>query len=203
MTGVILAGGRSSRMGTTKALLEVGGRRLIEGVVEALRGLFSPVLIITNTPELYEYLGVKAVSDLLPGKAVLGGIYTGLRLASSEQAFFAACDMPFLNPALIAFLKEEAKGVDVVIPNAVGELHTLHAIYSKSCLPFIEELIQADRLKVTGFLPHVKVKVIGEEVIRRFDPDLLSLFNVNTPEDLALAKRLAETRAGRQQVRHP
>lgn len=200
MTGVVLAGGRSSRMGIDKALVQVGGRRLIERVVETLRGLFPEILIVTNQVGRYEDLRGEIVTDLFPGKAVLGGIYTGLKEASSPKAFFAACDMPFLNPALITSLKDKAEGVDVVIPDAEGKLHTLHAVYSKACLPFIEEDIKADRLKVTGFFPHVRVKVVPEEALRRFDPDLLSLFNANTPEDLALAERLANERADRQPV---
>ncbi|MBI3988473.1 MAG: molybdenum cofactor guanylyltransferase [candidate division NC10 bacterium] len=202
MTGVVLAGGRSSRMGTDKALVRVGGRRLIERVVETLRGLFPEVLIVANRAGRYEDLRGEVITDLLPGKAVLGGIYTGLKVASFPKAFFAACDMPFLNPALITSLKDKAEGADVVIPDAQGELHPLHAIYSKACLPFIEEEIRADRLKVTGFLSHVKVRIVPEEALRPFDPDLLSLFNANTPEDLALAERLANEWVDRQTANH-
>lgn len=207
MTGVVLAGGKSTRMGTNKAVLEVGGRRLIESVVEKLQAFFPEVLIIANTPGLYETLGPKVFPDLIPDKGSLGGLYTGLFYASYEYVFFAACDMPFLNPDLIAFMKEivgegfspplsggvEPRPYDVVIPKAQGELHTLHAIYSKRCLPFIKELLDRERLKIVAFFPKVRVKVIEEETIRRFDPSLLSFFNANTPEELALARRLSES----------
>lgn len=178
-------------MGTDKALARVGGKRLLERVVGTLRGLFPEVLIVADRAGRYRNLEGQVIPDLLPGKAVLGGIYTGLTAASFPKAFFAACDMPFLNPSLITYLMDRAAGVDVVIPEAHGELHTLHAIYSKTCLPFIKEALDAGRLKVTGFFPQVRVEVVPEETLRRFDPDLLSLFNANTPEDLALARRLA------------
>lgn len=203
MTGVVLAGGRSSRMGMDKALVQVGGKRLIERVVETLRDLFPEVLIVADRVGRYQDLGGKIVTDLLPGKAVLGGIYTGLKFASSPKAFFAACDMPFLNPTLITSLTDQAEGAEVVIPEAQGELHTLHAIYAKACLPFIEEDLRANRLKVTGFFSHVRVTVVPEEVLRSFDPDLLSLLNVNTPEDLTLAEQLVHERADRQPVSRP
>ncbi|MFN3477704.1 MAG: molybdenum cofactor guanylyltransferase, partial [Candidatus Methylomirabilales bacterium] len=93
---------------------------------------------------------------------------------------------------LIAFMKGEVEGYDVVIPKAQGELHPLHAIYSKRCLPFMKELIDRDRLKIVAFFPQVRVKVLEEETIRRFDQSLLSLFNANTPEELALARRLSK-----------
>lgn len=207
MTGVVLAGGKSTRMGTNKAVLEVGGRTLIESVVEKLHALFPEVLIIANSPELYETLGPKVFPDLIPDKGSLGGLYTGLFYASYAYAFFAACDMPFLNPDLITFMKaivEEGLGpppsghmeccpYDVVIPKAQGELHPLHAIYSKRCLPFMRELIDRDHLKIVAFFPQVRVKVMEEETIRRFDPSLLSLFNANTPEELALARQLSKS----------
>lgn len=195
MTGVVLAGGKSIRMGTNKAVLEVGGRKLIESVVEKLQALFPEVLIIANTPGLYETLGPKVFPDLIPDKGSLGGLYTGLSYASYEQAFFAACDMPFLNPDLIAFMKGEVEGYDVVIPKVQGELHTLHAVYSKRCLPFMKELIEQDKLKINAFFPKVRVKVIEEETIQRFDPHCFSFFNANTPEELALARRLSEGRS--------
>jgi len=179
-------------MGTNKAVLEVAGRKLIEGVVKTLQALFPEVLIIANIPGLYDNLGPKVFPDLIPDKGSLGGIYTGLSFASFEQAFFAACDMPFLNSRLITFLKEEAPGYDVVIPRAQGELHTLHAVYSKRCLPFMKELMDQERLKITAFFPHVRVRIVEEETIGRFDPDFLSLFNANTREELALARRLSQ-----------
>ncbi len=135
-------------MGSNKAFIEFGGRRLIEATVDRLAGLFPEVLIIANDLDLYAYLGVKVIRDLIPDSGSLGGIYTGLSAASHLKCFFVACDMPFLNPDLIALLVREVEGWDVVVPRVRGELQPMHAVYAKSCLPFIKEAIDMGKLKI-------------------------------------------------------
>lgn len=190
MTGIVLAGGKSSRMGFNKALIEFGGRRLIEAIVDRLAGLFPEVLIIANDPDLYGYLGVKVIPDLIPDSGSLGGIYTGLTAAAHSRCFFAACDMPFLNADLITLLVREAEGWDVVVPRVAGELQPMHAIYTRSCLPFIKEAIDKGMLKIAGFFPKVKVKTIEEPALRAVDPHLLGFMNVNTPLELERAEAI-------------
>lgn len=188
MTGIVLAGGKSSRMGVNKAFIEFGDRRLIEATVACLKALFPEVLIIANDPPLYAYLGVKIISDLIPDSGSLGGIYTGLSVASYPTCFFVACDMPFLNAELIKCLVREAEGWDAVVPRVKGELQPLHAVYAKSCLPLIKESIDASVLKIARFFPKAKVKIIEEPALRALDPDLLGFVNVNTPVELEQAE---------------
>lgn len=188
MTGIVLAGGKSSRMGFNKAFIEFGGKRLIEATVDRLKALFPEVLIIANDPPRYAYLGVKVVSDLIPDSGSLGGIYTGLSVASHPACFFVACDMPFLNAEIIKLLIREAEGWDAVVPRVRGELQPLHAVYAKSCLPLIKESIDASVLKIARFFPKAKVKIIEEPALRAVDPYLFGFMNVNTPLELEQAE---------------
>jgi molybdopterin-guanine dinucleotide biosynthesis protein A len=190
VTGVVLAGGKSSRMGFNKAFIEFGGKRLIEATVDCLATLFPEVLIIANDLDLYAYLGVKVIPDLIPDSGSLGGIYTGLSAASHPRCFFAACDMPFLNANLITLLVREAEGWDVVVPRVAGELQPMHAVYAKSCLPFVKEAIDTGILKIARFFPKVKVKTIEEPALRAVDPHLLGFMNVNTPLELEKAEAI-------------
>ena len=177
-------------MGSNKAFIEFGGRRLIEATVDRLAGLFPEVLIIANDLDLYAYLGVKVIPDLIPDSGSLGGIYTGLSAASHPKCFFVACDMPFLNPDLIALLVRKAEGWDVVVPRVGGELQPMHAVYAKSCVPFIKEAIDIGMLKIAWFFPKVKVNTIEEPALRAVDPHLLGFINVNTPAELERAEAI-------------
>lgn len=202
MTGIVLAGGKSSRMGFNKAFIEFGGKRLIEATVDCLRALFPEVLIIANDPPLYAYLGVKVISDLIPDSGSLGGIYTGLSAASYPTCFFVACDMPFLNADLIKLLVREAEGWDVVVPRVGGELQPLHAVYAKSCLPLMKEAIDTGVLKITRFFPKAKVNIIEESILREVDPHLLGFVNVNTPPELEQAEAISRQQCSHQRSAH-
>ena len=187
--GVILAGGESRRMGRTKALLPFGNATLIETAVARLRAVCPEILIVTNTPDLYRSLGVRTVPDALPGHRSLAGIYTGV-LHTGGPAFVCGCDMPFLNPALIRHLGALAEGMDVVIPRHGGEYEPLHAVYTPACLePLRRCAARGDRN--TGFLGEVRTRVVEVEELRRFDPELRSFVNVNTPEEYARLQELA------------
>jgi molybdopterin-guanine dinucleotide biosynthesis protein A len=186
----VLAGGKSSRMGFNKAFIEFGGKRLIEATVDCLAGLFPEVLIIANDLDLYADLGVKVIPDLIQNAGSLGGIYTGLSAAAHPKCFFVACDMPFLNANLIGLLVSEAEGWDVVVPLVAGELQPMHAVYARSCLPFIKEAIDVGMLKIARFFPKVKVKTIEEPALRAVDPYLLGLMNINTPLELEEAEAI-------------
>ncbi len=185
ITGVILAGGKSRRMGgAPKALLPFGGTPIIQRVAETLTSVLPQSLIVTNTPDLYAFLGLPMVHDVFPDHGSLGGIYSGLRAASGDAAFVVACDMPFLNTSLIRAIVERAGEGDVVIPNADGDLQTLHALYNKRCLGPIEALLRSQRLKIATFFPEVKVVEVTEEEVSRFQDPGLCFMNLNTPEEL-------------------
>ena len=193
VTGVIQAGGKSTRMGgEPKGLLELGGRRIIERVLDAIRPVVDDVLIVTNTPALYAFLGVPMVADVYPDHGSLGGIFSGLTAAGGDAAFTVACDMPFLHPDVARLVLARAGQADVVIPRVGEQLETMHALYGKACLPAIESRLKAGRLKIVGFFDDVRVVEVGEaEVARHRAPDVVFM-NVNTPDELARARVLAQ-----------
>lgn len=192
ITGVIQAGGRSTRMGgDPKALMELGGRRIVERVLDVMRAVTERVLLVTNTPDLYGFLGLPMVPDVFPDGGALGGIYSGLRAAPGEAAFTVACDMPFLSAAVARLVLDRAGEADVVAPLIGEQWETLHACYGKGCLAPMERRLREGRLKITGFFPDVRVLAISEaEVARLADPAVVFM-NVNTPDELARARALA------------
>lgn len=197
ITGVIQAGGKSTRMGgRPKALMELGGRRIIDRVVEVLRGVTHDVLLVTNTPELYATLGLPMVPDVFPDHGSLGGIYSGLKAAPGDAAFTVACDMPFLMPEVARLVIDRAGLADVVVPKIAGQFETLHACYAKACLAPMESRLREGRLKIVGFFGDVRVLTIAEAEVARFRAAELVFMNVNTPEELARARELMPTLEG-------
>ena len=184
ITGVILAGGKSSRYGENKAFVEVNGTRLIERVVEVLAPIFTRIVLITNSPQQYAYLNLPMYKDLIAGLGPIGGIYTGLEAISDEAGFFVACDMPFLNPALINHMLKVRGDYDAVVPRMDWKLETLHTIYAKRCLPAIRELIDSRIYQVMRSFHKISVRYIDEDEIKSIDPDLRSFLNINRPEEL-------------------
>src|SRR5262245_55341648 len=192
VTGVIQAGGKSGRMGgEPKALMELGGRRIIDRVVAVMAAVTDDLLIVTNTPDLYASLGLPMVPDAFPDGGSLGGIYSGLRAAAGAAAFTVACDMPFLVPDVARLVIERAGEADVVIPRAGGQLEAFHACYGRRCLLPMEARIRAGRLRIAGFLEDVRVSVIPEEDVARLADPGVVFMNVNTPDDLARARVMA------------
>ena len=196
ITGIILAGGKNLRMGRNKAFLEIDGRRIIDRTKDLFLEVFDEVLLVTNSPLDYLALDLRLVSDLIPDKGSLGGIYTGLFHASHPHAFVAACDMPFLNRRLIGHLAQLAPKFDIVIPKTNDGFQPLHAVYSQSCLPFMEDLLRRDNLKIIDFFPRVNVREVRADEILPYDPELKTFLNVNTPEDLQKIRESAPLRSG-------
>ena len=195
VSGIVLAGGRSLRLGVNKAFVKVGGIPLIERVLERLNRLSDDVLAATSDTEGCMDLGVKVVEDVWPGMGTLGGIYSGLLAARYERALVVGCDMPFLNAPLLRYMILLSEDYDVVIPNLDGLLEPLHAVYSKASLKPIERLLRAGDLRITHFLLEVRVRYVDRSEVELLDPELLSFFNVNTPEDLQQAQELAARQA--------
>ena len=188
VTGVILAGGKSSRYGKNKALVEIDGVPLIKRVLKVMETLFESVVLITNTPETYAFFKVPMFEDKIKGLGPLGGIFTGLKVISESAGFFVACDMPFLNSHLIRYLASVRHGFDVVVPTFSGKFEALHAIYTRNCLKGIEKLINDDVYQTIQLFKSVSVRYVEENEIRRFDPELSSFSNINKPEELRKAE---------------
>jgi molybdenum cofactor guanylyltransferase len=172
--------------------MTVGGQPIIERVMRAVAPAVDDLLIVTDTPDLYAFLGLPMIPDALPDHGSLGGIYSGLRAASADAAFMVACDMPFLSPAVVRLVVARAGHADVVIPRVGGQLQALHALYTKACLPHVEERLRAGRLKISGFFESVRVLEIAEEELTSLaDPGRIFM-NVNTPDELERARALAD-----------
>ena len=183
MTAIILAGGKAKRIKKSKAFLMVGQTTIIEGQTEILKRIFDHLLIVANHSSTYQGLGARIVSDIIPQKDSLGGIYTGLIASEDVYNFILACDMPFIQLDFITYMIDQIEDYDVVIPQWEGKFEPLHAIYSKKCIKPIEQLVRENNLKIVDLLPQVKTRVIDEREIKRFDSQKLSFININTEED--------------------
>jgi molybdenum cofactor guanylyltransferase len=189
VTGIILAGGKNTRMGKEKSFLKIENARLIDKILTIYREIFSEVLIVTNDPLSYtEFADAVIVTDIYKDNGALGGIYTGLFFASCDYSFVAACDMPFLNKDLICYLIEQADKYDIVVPTLPEGFQPLHAIYSKNCLPAIKKLLLADKLKITGFYKEMRLLSIAKDKIKQFDKKEDIFLNINTPQEFKQIK---------------
>ena len=183
------------RLGRDKTVETVGNISLLERVVFCLSLFNSDIIIVAATkqslPQFIGYPRLRIVVDSYPGKGPLGGVYTGLVASNSLYNLVVACDMPFLNQALLRYMIQLCNDFDVVIPRLGNMVEPLHAVYSKSCLAPIENLLKQDNLKITDLFTLVKVRYVEAEEIDRFDPKHLSFFNINTMADLKTAQELA------------
>lgn len=171
---------------------EIGGRSLIERVIERLSLLGGDIIVVTSSSDQLPDLGVKHVVDSYPGKGNLVGIYSGLREAASSHSLVVGCDMPFLNVALLRHLIALSPGFDVVIPRVEKGVEPLHAVYSKDCLAPIEATLGEGKRRIVDFFPAVRVRYIETTEIERIDPQQLSFFNVNSENDMEQARVLLE-----------
>ncbi len=185
-----MAGGKSSRMGTDKSFVKLKGKPVIEHVLERVSSLGqAETLLITNRPGEYMYLKLPMYSDIVPDKGSLGGIYTAIHHSRYNHALIVACDMPFVNKALLQHMLSLREDYDVIVPVVDGHPQGLHAIYSKNCLGPIRRRLDADRLKVIGFYDDVRVRYLQPTEHQLIDPQGLSFFNVNTPNELEQARQ--------------
>lgn len=170
-------------MGTDKAFLKVAGAPLIEHVLRSLQSVFQDIIIVTNAPDRYAAYRVNVVADAFATRGPLTGIYSGLVRSYTEYNFIVACDMPYLNPALISYMAGLAEGHDVVVPSIDGLLEPLHAVYRKSLIPVIEKQIKHDRRRIRELFGQVQMRYVTEQEVDRFDPGRKSFKNLNTPQD--------------------
>ena len=192
---IILAGGKSLRLGHDKVLEKVGDKSLLEQVISRIDSLSREIIIVTakerTFPQLDSHSKLKIVSDIFPGRGSLGGIYTGLVTSNSFYNLVVACDMPFMSQPLLSYMIEVSDGFDFVLPRVNNLFEPLHAVYSRNCVAPIESLLKQGRKVIVELFEFVKVRYIEAEEIDRFDPQHLSFFNINTQEDLELARKIA------------
>ena len=206
LSAAVLAGGQSRRMGQDKALLPLdpGGPPLLRIVLDRLAAVADDRFIVATDRPAYGDFGVPVYGDDVAGAGTLAGIATALRLARHDHCLVVACDMPFLNPSLLAWMAARPRTYDALVPRLPGESkqargaghtwQTLHAIYVKRCLPAINRRLAEDDRKVISFFDGVRVEAVDAEQVRLLDPDLRSFFNANTPEALDSARRALEQR---------
>ncbi len=200
MSLVIQAGGRSSRMGREKGVMPFLGRPLIARIVERLEPAGGEVLVVTNRPELYAFLGRRMVPDRVPGAGPLGGLLTALYAANFPLVANVACDLPFASVRILELgrraLTEEPE-MDVFLPRSSQGLEPLHAIYRKAtCLPAVERALHREERRMISWLHAVRIKELPPDEIAKLDPLGLAFHNLNTPEEVAVAEEQARKTEG-------
>ncbi len=193
---IVLAGGKGLRLGRDKALETVDGQSLLHRVVTQLSSFSNEIIIVTakgrSLPQFFQNPSFRIVADAYPGRGALVGLATGLAASKARYNIAVACDMPFLNPALLRYMLGLAAGFDLVVPRLNDMVEPLHAVYAKSCLAPIERLLEQKNARINALFGLVKVRYVEADEIDRFDPRRLSFFNVNTGADLEKAQQLAE-----------
>ncbi len=180
LTGIVLAGGQSRRMGMNKAFVEVDGVPMIQRVLNALTACCAQVLVVTKEPEAYRHLGVRAVADEQPVQTPLAGVCSGLRATATPWAFLAACDLPFLSSEAVRLLAELADGFEAAAPRVEGRWHPLHAVYSSAALPALERQLASGERRMITALEGLHVRAVSVDELARADPTLRTLDNINT-----------------------
>lgn len=194
VTGVILAGGLSTRYGQNKAFLRIEGIRVIDRIAEKMKKVFTRVILVTNQKRDFEYLELPMVEDLIKGLGPIGGIYTGLSNIEEQAGFFVACDMPLLHKGLIRYMVENIDNHSAVVPSIGEFVEPLHALYARSCLGPIKGLIDAKRYQVRLFYDRIPVRYVREDEIRRFCSPDEAFLNINTPEEFTKIQSLVKAR---------
>jgi molybdenum cofactor guanylyltransferase len=189
VTLAIQAGGRSSRMGRDKGLVELAGKPLVQHIIDRLGPLAGEVLITTNRPEAYAAFGIRTAGDATPGAGALDGLLTAVEAAGGDPVLVVACDMPFASRVLAAHLLDLSGAAEAVVPRPEGEFEPLFAVYRRSCAGAIRRALEAGQRRVISFFPEVRLRVVEAAEAQQIDPDPWCFFNVNTPADLADAER--------------
>ena len=184
ITGVILVGGKSSRMGRDKAFLSVAGRPLFERILELFRESFAQVVLVGNRKERFVSYGDPVWPDIYPGSS-LGGLYTGLHHAATDDIFVSSCDIPFPNAQVLRYLCSLRDGFDAVVLSTTHGYEPLFALYSKNCLAPIREQLDSGDFRAFAFYPRVRVRYVSSREVATFDKVETALLNINTPEDFS------------------
>jgi molybdopterin-guanine dinucleotide biosynthesis protein A len=201
MTSIVLAGGKSLRLGRNKYLETIGDKSLIQWVIDRLAIVSAEIIIATAHGEeipCSSNVRLRTVPDIHPGKGPLAGIYSGLIASSSPCAIVVSCDTPFVSVGLLEYMTRTCPGFDIVVPRMKEKIEPLCAVYSKNCVDPIRELLKQNELKIIELYPIVTVRYMEEAEIDRFDPEHLSFFNINDQVDLDKARRLAAEKKWRE-----
>ncbi|NQT05748.1 MAG: molybdenum cofactor guanylyltransferase [Dehalococcoidia bacterium] len=195
ISSIVLAGGKSLRLGRDKVFETVGGRNLLDLVIDRVTPLSRETILVTASNNVMvksdNYSGLKTVTDIYPGRGPLGGVYTGLITSSSFCNLVVASDMPFLNTALLRYMMKVLADFDLVVPRMGNLVEPLHAIYTKNCLEPMEHLLKQDKLPIHRLFPMARTRYLEADEIEPFDPEHLSFFNINTRADLLKAEEIA------------
>jgi len=192
-TGVILAGGKNSRLpGKKKAFQKIGDLTILDSIYGLLSSLFKEVIIVVNDPEEFAGWDMTVVTDIVPSRCALAGLHAGLFYASFPYAYVTACDTPFVKQSVVEYIVSQIEpGYEVILPRTDDGFEALSAVYSKECIPLIEDNLKKNIFMIKKFFRKKKVKVIPVEQLKALDPKMRFIFNVNTPEDLENAKVMA------------
>ena len=194
MTSIILAGGKSLRLGRSKALQVISGKSLIQWVVDRVAILSTEIIVATAHGEAiacHSAVRIRTVADIYPGKGPLGGIHSGLIASSSTHAIVVGCDTPFLNVSLLEYMTQICSTFDVVVPRIRKKIEPLCAVYSKNCVAPIQKLLERDERQIRKLFTMVKVQYVKQDEIDSYDQEHLSFFNINSQDDLKRARELA------------
>jgi molybdenum cofactor guanylyltransferase len=193
---IILAGGKSTRLGRNKILEKVGNLNLLERVISRLVDFDNNIYIVvaeySDLPDLSRYSRIKIVKDIIPGKGSLGGLYTGLTASKTAYNLVSACDMPFINLDLFRYLISQAENYDAVVPVINNIAEPLYAVYSRKCIASIQFLMEQNRLSILELFPMININYINTDRIDDFDSRHLSFFNINNESDLKIGREIAK-----------
>lgn len=190
-TGVILAGGKSSRMKFNKAFAEISGQPVINLIIGKFAGLFAETIIISNEPELFTHFGLPVFTDIYPRMGPVSGIHSGLYHASYDKAFILGCDVPFINMKLVEYMADNLGDYDSVVPEIDTYLQPLAAVYSRRCLPVLTACLEGDRVKLIRIFEELNALVMGRDELERFGNVEEIFLNLNDIETLDLAIKIA------------
>jgi molybdopterin-guanine dinucleotide biosynthesis protein A len=196
VSAILLAGGKSSRLGTDKAKVKLDGESvMIQAIAEKLSGLSEDIVVSTNGRRYEDItIPVRWAIDVRPGAGSLMGLYSGLLAAKHDYAIAVACDMPFINIELLKYMISLPRDYDALLPKIGEQTEQLHSIYSKNCLPKMEKYLNSGHLKITSFMDEIDVKYVDEDIINKYDPRHLSFFNVNTAKQLKQAQDILKNK---------
>jgi molybdenum cofactor guanylyltransferase len=193
VTGIILAGGKSLRFGRNKAIEKIAGTTLVERVIRRLSVITHEIILVTNedSKQFAEFNFVDVVTDILPAKGPLGGIYTGLSSSHSVANIVVACDMPFLNTELLGHMVNLLHGFDAVIPRwQNSQIEPLHGVYSINCVPVMRKRLENNQLVISECLKELHVRYLDQAEFMKFDPESRSFFNINSQADIELFNKI-------------